>query len=72
MRYTALVVVEGTREVYEVEGVTPYQARVEAALNFIKKYKLPGRPYHLLRDGCISLQTHEDKRVRYETQEPTT
>ena len=66
MRYTALVVVEGVRKTYEVEGETPYQARVEAALHFIKEYNLPARPYHLLRGGCISLQTHKDGRVKYE------
>ena len=65
MRYTALVVVGETQETYEVEGDTPYQARVRAALNFIIKYHLLERPYHLLRDGCISLQTHEDKRIKY-------
>jgi len=67
MRYTATVVVDQVKEIYEVEGATPYQARVRAALNFIKKYNLPTRPYYLLRDGSISLQTHRDRRVRYKS-----
>jgi len=65
LKYTAIVVVGKVRETYEVEGVTPYQARVQAALTFIRKYKLPSKPYHLLQAGCIGLQTHRDKRVKY-------
>jgi len=64
--YIATVTIEKITETYEVKGSTPYQAKIRAALLFIKKYKLPGRPYHLLRNGNISLQSKEDRRIKHE------
>ncbi len=66
MRFIVTITLGKTTENYEVEGETPYQVKVEAALQFIRKYKIPGRPYHLLRGGNISIQSKEDKRIKYE------